>query len=112
MSVAQHDIFGRWQTLEDHLKSTGKVLCRCVCGTERLVEVRNLKSGASQSCGCIKREQPGNYKHGCGYDDYRYLAWKTIKGKCLRKTHKDWRYYGGRGIGMYTAWINDFPAFA
>jgi hypothetical protein len=50
--------------------------------------------------------------HGAGYEDYRYRTWQTIKGKCLRETHQDYAYYGGRGITMSETWIPDFPAFA
>jgi hypothetical protein len=50
--------------------------------------------------------------HKIGYEDYRYRVWHTIKGKCLRPTHQDYAYYGGRGIKMHPAWVNDFPAFA
>lgn len=31
--------------------------CRCRCKTEKTVLARSLKSGASQSCGCMRREQ-------------------------------------------------------
>lgn len=31
--------------------------CRCRCKTEKMVLARSLKSGASQSCGCMRREQ-------------------------------------------------------
>lgn len=51
-------------------------------------------------------------RHGSGYEDYRYRVWQTIKGKCLRSTHQDYPYYGGRGIRMHPAWVRDFPAFA
>ena len=30
--------------------------CRCDCGKETVVIGRNLKSGATRSCGCIKSE--------------------------------------------------------
>lgn len=114
MSIAHGSRFGRWITLDSHPRATGKVLCRCDCGTERSVNVRNLMSGISQSCGCLKRERISACKrtHGCGNEDYRYRVWQTIKGKCLRETHKDWLYYGGRGIRMHGSWIDDFIAFA
>jgi len=117
MSIVRGERFGRWVALTDYSRATGKVLCRCDCGTERDVNVRNLKSiGAysSQSCGCLKRERVSkrHFKHGAGYGDYRYRAWQTIKGKCLCETHADWAYYGGRGIGIYQPWMVDFAVFA
>lgn len=52
--------FGRWVVLDEYIRTETGVLkwkCRCECGTERYVLPRNLKSGASQSCGCLNREQ-------------------------------------------------------
>ncbi|WP_433568080.1 hypothetical protein ACQP1O_42765 (plasmid) [Nocardia sp. CA-151230] len=106
--------FGRWLTTEDHQPGARKVRCRCDCGTERAINTSNLKSGESTSCGCFKVETAGLAlrKHGTGYSDYRYRLWQTIKGKCFCETHADWEYYGGRGITMYEAWRDDYPAFA
>lgn len=93
-------------------------MCRCDCGTERAVAVSNLRQRdpkrASTSCGCLKRERTvaARFKHGTGYEDYRYRVWQTIKGKCLRETHQDYPYYGGRGITLHAAWVSDFAAFA
>ena len=32
-------------------------LCRCDCGAKTVVLGSNLKSGRSQSCGCLRREK-------------------------------------------------------
>ena len=52
--------FGRWLVL-DHFeiseKGEKKWLCRCDCGTEKLVFARSLKSGSSTSCGCLRKEK-------------------------------------------------------
>jgi hypothetical protein len=50
---------GRWTVIERlPWKATDqKWLCRCVCGTERVVSGRNLRSGQSQDCGCGRREK-------------------------------------------------------
>ena len=52
--------FGRWTCLDSveiTEKGERKWLCRCDCGTERYVRERSLKSGGSQSCGCLRREE-------------------------------------------------------
>lgn len=33
-----------------------KVLCRCICGRERMVDIGNLKRGKTKSCGCSKND--------------------------------------------------------
>lgn len=50
--------FGRWTVIgvAEPRKSKKHYLCRCDCGTEREVYISSLKSGASQSCGCLFRE--------------------------------------------------------
>ena len=112
--IAPGDRFGRWLVLD--ATDRRAVLCRCDCGTERPVRSSNLLqsgSGASRSCGCLKRERISatHRTHGIGNEDYRYRLWMTIKGKCLRPTNKDYGVYGGRGITMFPAWSDDFPAF-
>ncbi len=57
--------FGRWLVLdrfEKTKKGEKKWLCRCSCGTERYVLERALKSGGSQSCGCLRREEAAKAK--------------------------------------------------
>ena len=104
--------FGLWTVIGPTQRK--KVPCRCDCGTEKLVMLGNLVSGATISCGCYRDAKTGERfrKHGVGYDDYRYTTWRAIKGRCLCESHKNWLDYGGRGITLYAPWINDFPAFA
>ena len=50
--------FNRWTVLEMHRtdKRRYQYLCKCDCGTEKMVSGCNLKNGTSKSCGCLKRE--------------------------------------------------------
>jgi hypothetical protein len=106
--------FGRWTVLKEREVGSRKILCRCDCGTESQVNTHNLRTGKTASCGCLRNEVTGDRRrsHEVGYDDYRYRLWQTIKGKCLRPTHQDYPWYGGRGITMHPVWQDDFPAFA
>lgn len=52
--------FGRWTVLRmavrtstDGHKRTA-CLCRCDCGTERVVYAQSLRAGVTKSCGCAK----------------------------------------------------------
>jgi hypothetical protein len=55
--------FGRLVAIEnvekpEHLKSKGIYWrCKCSCGNEKIVSADNLKSGHTQSCGCISQEK-------------------------------------------------------
>lgn len=54
-------VFGRWTVIGPATSyatiSDGKrarFLCRCVCGKERPVCTRSLRTGKSKSCGCLQ----------------------------------------------------------
>lgn len=52
--------YGSWTAMEDIQKTPKgeiKRLCRCDCGTERYVLERALRSGASKSCGCLRKKR-------------------------------------------------------
>jgi hypothetical protein len=40
-----------------------------------------------------------------------YKCWQQIKARCLNPAHRAYPNYGGRGIGMHLAWVDDFEAF-
>lgn len=55
--------FGRLTVIErskDHIGKRGKHLpmwlCKCECGTKKIVYTGNLKQGSVRSCGCIMTE--------------------------------------------------------
>ena len=57
--------FGRWTVISTNVKNPKSkaknppkcALCKCECGTERYKEYRDLYSGRSLSCGCLRNEQ-------------------------------------------------------
>lgn len=50
--------YGRLTPLREVERKNGyrRVLCVCDCGNERIVLLKNLKSGNSKSCGCLNKE--------------------------------------------------------
>ncbi|MBY6105005.1 hypothetical protein KUW19_00750 [Ferrimonas balearica] len=52
------DKFHDWTVIRnahpDHKVNKG-YLCRCVCGTEKVVSARLMRSGGSKSCGCRRK---------------------------------------------------------
>lgn len=52
--IGQH--FGKWTVIQAANKKDGRTawLCKCDCGTERVVIEKSLISGASKSCGCSR----------------------------------------------------------
>ena len=57
--------FGKWTILERAENSAGRDsrwLCRCECGTEKIVYGKNLRNGRSTSCGCYKKSNLSKLK--------------------------------------------------
>lgn len=54
--------FGRWVVIEqaerpEYIAATAAFyLCRCDCGTERVLNGRSLRTGDSRSCGCLRAD--------------------------------------------------------
>lgn len=61
--------FGKWTVIRRNPHKTKTRswhwLCRCECGSERVVNGHSLRSGRSISCGCSREWQP--YKTKAGY---------------------------------------------
>lgn len=100
------DRFSRWTVLDT--TNWFSIRCRCDCGAERCLSAGNLRSGRSQSCGCLKselsRSRPSpNRKHGHGGSRI-YTCWKGVMRRCLNVDAGDYRRYGGRGITVHEPW--------
>lgn len=82
-----------------------KWLCRCDCGTEKLVVAAALKSGATQSCGCLNKENATRLKTKHGLSKHpAYKCWEGMMSRCYNKDDKDYVDYGGRGIRVCAQW--------
>lgn len=107
--------FGRWVVLRveppaGRRTRHRKIMCRCLCGSEKLVDASSVSRGASKSCGCLSRENPNHLVHG-EYRSGEHRIWRGIKTRCYNSKSKSYKNYGGRGIVMADEWLNDFGAF-
>lgn len=86
-----------------------KWLCRCECGTEKLVYKSNVVHGRTRSCGCLNREMSTDRftTHGMKHSP-EYETWCNIKRRCADSGNAD---YHGRGIRVCDGWLNSFEAF-
>ena len=87
-------------------------LCRCQCGTHRIVVGKYLRDGNTQSCGCARRESllRRNTTHGKSCHPL-YRVWCSLRERCEKPNNKNYHQYGGRGITVCSAWRNSFEAF-
>lgn len=87
-------------------------LCRCQCGKEVTVRGKDLRSGNTQSCGCLHRDiaAAGKTTHGLSHHPLHHI-WKGIITRCTNQNETSYRHYGGRGITICDEWRHDFKAF-
>lgn len=88
-------------------------LCKCECGKEKAVLGSHLKSGATQSCGCLLKEHTKSLtKPTHGMSESRlYNIYAAMKQRCYNQGIKSFKDYGGRGIEVCEEWRNSFEAF-
>jgi hypothetical protein len=102
--------FGRLTVLRktDKRGSCGGVIwqCQCDCGNAAaLVTSAKLRSGHTQSCGCLALERLLEYgtKHGmCNTQAYR--AWRHMLDRCENPNCEEYCNYGERGVGVSEDW--------
>lgn len=87
-------------------------LCRCDCGGEARATCSNLKSGHTNSCGCLMRERTSNANSSHGRSKTRlYSVWMQMRQRCYLKTAPNYKWYGGKGVKVCKRW-RKFENFA
>ena len=111
-------IFGRWTVVASRGVDW---LCRCECGSEKILPAGSLVSGKSRSCGCLRidtsrerglarseevrqRFAKANIRHGMAGTP-TYSRFKSMWARCTDPTHKQFPGYGGRGIHVCHRWL-------
>lgn len=86
--------------------------CLCDCGKEKIIRKYNLRNGTIKSCGCIHKKitSDANKTHGMSFTK-TYNSWDAMIQRCTNKSHRAFKYYGGRGINVCNQWLFSFEAF-
>lgn len=107
--------FGRLTTISyaGKLRKRSAWLCRCTCGTEKVIQQSNLITGGTKSCGCLFVEQliARNTTHGMD-NTPEHISWENMKQRCLNPNHPDYPKYGKRGITVCVEWLEFKQFFA
>ena len=86
--------------------------CRCECGRIKKIYSYALKSGNTQSCGCLQKERAiaASLTHNQTHSP-EYSVWSDMKTRCLNPKSTYYKNYGGRGIKICERWIDSFENF-
>ena len=99
--------FGRLTVISfSHMDiSISKWLCKCECGTERILIGSSLKNGTTKSCGCLRKERITSSLtiHDKSRTSIHNL-WVAMRQKCDNKNNKYYVDNGGRGIKVCDRW--------
>ncbi len=96
--------FGLWLVfgLYGHKGNSLRWLCKCSCGTWKLLDGRSLTAGLSKCCGS---------GHGLPNKALRQKVWKLYKGaktRCNNPNATGYHNYGGRDIKFCFTSFQDF----
>ena len=105
-------IFGPWVVIEeaDNYFTERAVKCKCIkCGVEKIYSIsilnRNLYAKVCETCRLSK--YAGIPKMHLRLNH----IWKGMKQRCYNNKHKEFKYWGGKGVIICDEWLNDFDAF-
>lgn len=106
-------VLGKAQKPEGSNNTFAHYLCKCSCGTVKVIAGDLLRRGNTKSCGCLLKERQNSKwrkTHGLSHTP-EHAAWQQALTRCYNKNSKDYQGYGGRGIYMCDQWRNDFLSF-
>lgn len=97
-----------------HLSTVQKtyVLAKCECGNERVLLYRNIFSGGTKSCGCMKRKLLATSFTTHGLKKHPlYSVYHNMLERCCNRKCPAYKDYGGRGIKVCASWRKDIRNF-
>lgn len=85
-----------------------KVKLKCDCGNIVEAMLKDVRSGNTQSCGCLRGESITS--HGFTHHPL-YNIYSKMKYRCSNQNDKSYHDYGGRGIEVCKEWLDSPGSF-
>lgn len=81
-------------------------VCRCDCGNETTVSGNAMRRGNTRSCGCLISEgvRRRSTTHGMSRAP-EFWVWSAMRNRTTNPNDRNWKHYGGRGIGICERWL-------
>lgn len=98
------DVHFNWTVIDAVPLKQGKryyIVAKCLCGKIATVNVDNLKSGKSKSCGCLRIKAITKHNY---FGTRTYQIWQGMKQRCTCATSPHYARYGACGIYMDSEW--------
>lgn len=80
-------------------------LCECKCGNTGKILLNNLTCGLSTGCPKCRVNRIVGYKNNITRDPMHHI-WYNMMNRCYNPNYKNFKNYGGRGIGVCKHWHN------
>jgi hypothetical protein len=110
-------VYGRLTVLHEAEPATypRKWVCQCSCGTVKTILGSSLRSGLTQSCGCLNKERVSATSTAHGkYGTRLYNIWHNMRQRCGNPNKTSFDYYGGNDITVCDEWseFSNFDSWA
>lgn len=107
-TVSVDDRFGRWTVIGVPFHNSAhqlQAVCQCDCGSVSVIRCDHLKSGLTNSCGCLQRQiaRSSSTTHGMTGTPL-HAIWVSMLQRCRDKNAENYERYGGRGILVCEEW--------
>jgi hypothetical protein len=116
IEVSAGAVFGRWTIVQETdpvgegAKIRRRMLCRCICGTEKVVELLSLRSGKSQGCWDCRHYRRGKNPKKTMKDRTYRIYW-GMRERCYHQKCPAYPNYGGRGVTVCDRWLENYDNF-
>ena len=110
MDLTGH-VYGRLTVLSRAEKKNKRTAwnCQCSCGAALVVTGDAMRTGNTNSCGCLRTENKSS--QGMGSITPEYHSWFSMIQRCTNTEHISYKRYGSAGVTVYAPWVASFQEF-